>query len=172
MIPTPSQVWLVVEPIDMRAGIDGLSQRIKNTLAHVCRLPQRLLNYHADKTNKSREWHYIRVLVGSGDEFLNTSGLMSEAESVVQPQEIGFGARGLAHMQGTPVLLHEAGGDTTLYREYLAQTGPGVVNAMRPQALANRLDKLIRQHRDEQMAIGAFLLRMEDRTQTQFALQV
>ena len=32
MIPTPSQVWLVVEPIDMRAGIDGLSQRIQNTL--------------------------------------------------------------------------------------------------------------------------------------------
>ena len=32
MIPTASQVWLVVEPIDMRAGIDGLSQRIQNTL--------------------------------------------------------------------------------------------------------------------------------------------
>ncbi len=32
MIPAPSQVWLVVEPIDMRAGIDGLSQRIQNTL--------------------------------------------------------------------------------------------------------------------------------------------
>ena len=36
MIPTPTpttnQVWLVVEPIDMRAGIDGLSQRIQNTL--------------------------------------------------------------------------------------------------------------------------------------------
>jgi hypothetical protein len=27
MIPTPSRVWLVVEPIDMRAGIDGLSLR-------------------------------------------------------------------------------------------------------------------------------------------------
>ena len=32
MTPTPKQVWLVVEPIDMRAGIDGLSQRIQNTL--------------------------------------------------------------------------------------------------------------------------------------------
>ena len=32
MIPTPTQVWLVVEAIDMRAGIDGLSQRIQNTL--------------------------------------------------------------------------------------------------------------------------------------------
>ena len=32
MIPAPNQVWLVVEPIDMRAGIDGLSQRIQNTL--------------------------------------------------------------------------------------------------------------------------------------------
>jgi len=32
MIPTPDQVWLVVEPIDMRAGIDSLSQRIQNTL--------------------------------------------------------------------------------------------------------------------------------------------
>ena len=32
MIPLPTQVWLVVEPIDMRAGIDGLSQRIQNSL--------------------------------------------------------------------------------------------------------------------------------------------
>ena len=32
MTPTPAQVWLVVEAIDMRAGIDGLSQRIQNAL--------------------------------------------------------------------------------------------------------------------------------------------
>lgn len=32
MTPAPAQVWLVVEPIDMRAGIDGLSQRIQNSL--------------------------------------------------------------------------------------------------------------------------------------------
>ena len=32
MIPVPTQVWLVVEPIDMRAGINGLSVRIQNTL--------------------------------------------------------------------------------------------------------------------------------------------
>ena len=32
MMPAPTQVWLVVEPIDMRAGIDGLSHRIQNTL--------------------------------------------------------------------------------------------------------------------------------------------
>jgi transposase len=32
MIPAPTQVWLVVEAIDMRAGIDALSVRIQNTL--------------------------------------------------------------------------------------------------------------------------------------------
>ncbi len=32
MIPAPNQVWLVVEAIDMRAGIDGLSLRIQTTL--------------------------------------------------------------------------------------------------------------------------------------------
>ena len=32
MMPIPNQVWLVVEPIDMRAGINGLSQRIQSTL--------------------------------------------------------------------------------------------------------------------------------------------
>lgn len=32
MMPTTNQVWLVVEPIDMRAGIDGLSQKIQATL--------------------------------------------------------------------------------------------------------------------------------------------
>jgi transposase len=28
----PEHVWLVVEPVDMRGGIDGLSQRIQNLL--------------------------------------------------------------------------------------------------------------------------------------------
>ena len=28
----PSQVWLVVEAVDMRGGVDGLSQRIQNLL--------------------------------------------------------------------------------------------------------------------------------------------
>ena len=35
MIPlsaAPEQIWLIVESIDMRAGINGLSQRIQNTL--------------------------------------------------------------------------------------------------------------------------------------------
>lgn len=32
MMPAPSQVWLVVEAVDMRAGIDGLSLRIQNAL--------------------------------------------------------------------------------------------------------------------------------------------
>ncbi|HYM85648.1 MAG TPA: IS66 family insertion sequence element accessory protein TnpB [Pseudoxanthomonas sp.] len=32
MIAAPTQVWLVVEPVDMRAGIDRLSQLIQTTL--------------------------------------------------------------------------------------------------------------------------------------------
>lgn len=32
VMPLPTQVWLVVEAIDMRAGIDGLSQRIQSAL--------------------------------------------------------------------------------------------------------------------------------------------
>ena len=32
MMPTPTHVWLVVDAIDMRTGIDGLSLRIQNTL--------------------------------------------------------------------------------------------------------------------------------------------
>jgi len=32
MMPNPKRVWLVVEAIDMRSGIDGLSLRIQNTL--------------------------------------------------------------------------------------------------------------------------------------------
>jgi hypothetical protein len=30
--PMPAQVWLVVEPVDMRLGIDGLSARIQQSL--------------------------------------------------------------------------------------------------------------------------------------------
>ncbi len=30
----PEQVWLVIEPVDMRVGIDGLSLRIQNLLGH------------------------------------------------------------------------------------------------------------------------------------------
>jgi len=32
MMPPILQVWVVVEPVDMRLGIDGLSQRIQATL--------------------------------------------------------------------------------------------------------------------------------------------
>ena len=41
------------------------------------------LLHQLDATSKSREWHYIRVEVGSGDQFLNTSRLMSEPKRVV-----------------------------------------------------------------------------------------
>jgi transposase len=32
MTPQPTQVWLALEPVDMRLGIDGLSLRIQQTL--------------------------------------------------------------------------------------------------------------------------------------------
>jgi transposase len=32
--PAPASVWLVVEPVDMRLGIDGLSARIQQSLGH------------------------------------------------------------------------------------------------------------------------------------------
>lgn len=32
MMPTVKEVWLAVEPIDMRAGIDGLTLRIQESL--------------------------------------------------------------------------------------------------------------------------------------------
>jgi hypothetical protein len=32
MMPAPKEVWLVVEAVDTRAGIDVLSQRIQNTV--------------------------------------------------------------------------------------------------------------------------------------------
>jgi hypothetical protein len=47
----------------------------------------------------------------------------------------------------------------------------GLMNVVSPQALANRLDRPIGQHQDEQMVIGTSDLRIEDRTQVQFALQ-
>jgi transposase len=34
MMPGVQRVWLVIEPIDMRAGIDGLSARIQASLGH------------------------------------------------------------------------------------------------------------------------------------------
>ena len=108
-----------------------------------------------------REWHYIRVGAGSDGQFLNTSGLMSDARRVAQTPKIGLGTRRFAHMQGSPVLLHETGGDTTLHRERLAQSGPGLVDTLCLQTLTDGLDELIRQHGNEQMAIGALLLRME-----------
>lgn len=32
MMPQPSQVWLALEPVDMRLGIDGLSLRVQQAL--------------------------------------------------------------------------------------------------------------------------------------------
>ncbi len=48
-------------------------------LTHVCRPSQKHSSYQTDATKKAREWHYIRVEAGSDGQFLNTSGLMSEA---------------------------------------------------------------------------------------------
>ena len=53
----------------------------------------------------------------------------------------------------------------------LTQAGPRFMDVVRFQALADSLDELIGPYRDEQMAIGAVLPRMEDRAQPQFALQ-
>ena len=35
MMPRPAEVWIAVEPIDMRAGIDGLSLRIQEALGRL-----------------------------------------------------------------------------------------------------------------------------------------
>ena len=32
MTPQPNQVWLALEPVDMRLGIDGLSLRVQQAL--------------------------------------------------------------------------------------------------------------------------------------------
>ena len=54
---------------------------------------QKLSKHQADAPNKSREWHYIRVVAESGDQFLNTSGWVSQAKSVIKTHEIGLGTR-------------------------------------------------------------------------------
>ena len=61
MIPAPSHVWLVVESVDMRAGIDGLSQRIQNTLGRSpcdgrkAKQKQNKKAKQKTKTNKTKE---------------------------------------------------------------------------------------------------------------------
>ncbi len=35
-LPQPSQIWLALEPVDMRIGIDGLSTRVQQAL---CKIP-------------------------------------------------------------------------------------------------------------------------------------
>lgn len=34
LIATPEQIWLVVTPVDLRRGIDGLSSIVQQTLGH------------------------------------------------------------------------------------------------------------------------------------------
>ncbi len=34
LIATPAQIWLVVAPVDLRRGIDGLSSIVQQTLGH------------------------------------------------------------------------------------------------------------------------------------------
>jgi transposase len=34
LITTPEQIWLVVTPVDLRRGIDGLSSIVQQTLGH------------------------------------------------------------------------------------------------------------------------------------------
>ena len=35
MMPQPEQVWLAIEPVDMRLGIDGLSLLVQEALGGV-----------------------------------------------------------------------------------------------------------------------------------------
>jgi hypothetical protein len=42
--------------------------------------------------------------------------LMSDAQRVIQPHEIGFRAGRLPHMQGPSVALNETGRDAALHR--------------------------------------------------------
>lgn len=87
--------------------------------------------------------------------------MLDQAEDIIDIHEIRFRSGSFAHMQSAVVLLREAGGDAALHREDITQASPGSVNALRLQTLTNHLDELIGRHRDEQMAIGALLLRME-----------
>ncbi|SDW63445.1 transposase, partial [Nitrosomonas communis] len=34
LIAHPGQIWLAVEPVDMRRGIDGLSMAVQQSLGH------------------------------------------------------------------------------------------------------------------------------------------
>ena len=59
MTPTPQQVWRVVEPVDMRAGIDRLSQPIQKTLG---RSPCDGSAY----AFRNRRQNRLKLLVGDG----------------------------------------------------------------------------------------------------------
>ena len=66
----------------------------------------------------------------------------------------GFGACGLAHMQGPPVGAAEGSGDALRSFKDPAKCGPTRTLAVLAQASTNHLHELIRDHGDEQMAFG------------------
>jgi hypothetical protein len=61
MTPAPSQVWLVVEPIDMRAGIDGLSQRIQNLPVYTMTLAPSMLYSASNECSILRNSRAVRI---------------------------------------------------------------------------------------------------------------
>lgn len=70
------------------------------------------------------EWHDRRVVLDSVDKFSYASGVVVEAEGIVDVGEIGFRPGGLADMQGAAILLGETGRHPSLPGEDLAQPRP------------------------------------------------
>lgn len=58
-LPQPSQIWLALEPVDMRIGIDGLSTRVQQAL---CKVPTDGSAY----VFRNRRSNRIKLLVWDG----------------------------------------------------------------------------------------------------------
>ena len=134
--------------------------------------PRNFSPHHPVTTFKIGEWHYNRVRKGNLDDGLaDPSRGGVDAQGIVDGRLRRFGAGGLAHMHGRPVGASEGGSDALLTFEDSTKRRPtGAVTGW-TQAGPDHLYELIRDHGDEQMAVGANRFVVVDGAQAELGFQ-
>ena len=132
---------------------------------------------------KESQWHYkrnravIMPPVSHAVDRVSDQGLVDvsvrrcDAHGLVDGELIGIGCRGLANVQCLAAAACEGGRRALQGAEDPAQRCPVVVISGLLHGRAQELDRLVGEHRDEEVAVGVVFFLVEDRAQAEFGFQ-
>ncbi len=107
----------------------------------------------------------------SQDRLPQLPGRWRDAHGVVERGHFRVRRRGLAQVQGAPVVALEGGGGADQGAQRVAHGLPAIVAVAGPEPGAQHAHRLVGQHRHEQVALGALGLVVEHGAQPQLRLE-